>query len=583
MFFFSRDTLFCVLMCALKWPLLPMCVVRPPPAPRPPPPIVPLRHPTPTRRSRPLASSPCFCRAFLSHFHGRPEYRTLSHFVASTLDLSVSGLANSGDDSSGGGGGSVKTEIASAFPFSATASTSSSSSSAFARDVLTVYANRFREVRGGVDWVVVAEALGSSESSAAASRSSCSAHCDQATAETTCALLRWVSWADETVAAAGPSGGEPISERTAPTAAATSTAAVAAAADSASALRMNTRPYAEKALARHPRDTGLACAVAALEAATNRPDRAQRILEAALRASPHCSALWEQRLALEAGFGAGSKERAVSTASAAASTEVLLRLFYGGGRGRVGLGSVVPRCDSSSASSPPPPPSPHPSALQTRTACRIFAAVTNPLSRLQTKSLSLQGALQTPEKLSAAGAAAAAAAATAAAATAGSEAGAGREGGARGGEVGHLILATPVEVPRGVFLLTGLVSLSLANNCLAAIPAAVGRLLCLRSLDVSGNALTALPPSLSRLSGSLRVLRVARNRLASPLPAAPLTGLVSLRVLDLEHNALSEFPQAVVLALTDLRSLKLAGNGFPSRAPTGLSDALPHLEDLTLP
>ena len=76
---------------------------------------------------------------------------------------------------------------------------------------------------------------------------------------------------------------------------------------------------------------------------------------------------------------------------------------------------------------------------------------------------------------------------------------------------------------------------------------------------------------------------MARNRLASPLPAAPLTDLVSLRVLDLEHNALSEFPKAVVLALTELRSLKLAGNGFPSRAPTGLSDALPHLEDLTLP
>ncbi|CAM9838556.1 unnamed protein product, partial [Laminaria digitata] len=463
----------------------------------------------------------------------RPEYRTLSHFVASTLDLSVSGSASLGADSSGGsgGGGGGKTVIASAFPFAATASSPSSSSSSFACDVLTVYANRFREVRGGVDWVVVAEALGSSEDSEAASRSSSSPLLsDQATAETTCALLRWVSWADEPPAAAtAPSGGlEPISEATAAAAAAAAVAAAAAAADGASALRRNARPYAEKALARHPRDTGLACAVAALEAATNRPDRAQRILEAALRASPHCSALWEQRTALEAGFGAGSKERADSTASAAASADVLMRLFYGGGSRRVG-------------------------ALQARAACRVFAAVTNPLSRRQTKSLSLQGALlQAPEKSTAAAAAAAATAATA-------------------------------EIPRSVFLLTGLVSLSLANNGLAAVPPAVGRLLCLRSLDVSGNALTALPPSLSRLSGSLRVLRAARNRLASPLPAAPLTNLASLRVLDLEHNALTEFPEAVVLALTDLRSLKLSGNVFASRAPKGLSDALPHLEDLTLP
>lgn len=35
-----------------------------------------------------------------------------------------------------------------------------------------MYANRFREVRGGVNWVVVAKTLGSSENRAAASRSS---------------------------------------------------------------------------------------------------------------------------------------------------------------------------------------------------------------------------------------------------------------------------------------------------------------------------------------------------------------------------------------------------------------------------
>ena len=492
--------------------------------------------------------------------------------MASSLDQSLSGSTNSDADlnGDGGGGGGGKAEITSGFPFSATASSSSSSS--FARDILTVYATRFREVRAGIDWVVVAEALGSSEESVATVSAAAShpSYSDHATAEATGVLLRWVSWADEPTAVTGPSGRHSKKESTA-----TAEAAAVATADGASALRRNARPYAEKALAKHPRDTGLACAVAALEAATNRPDRAQRILEAALRASPHCSALWEQRIALEAGFGAGSKERADSTASAAMSAEVLLRLFYGDGRGQVRLGPDS-RSGLSAAASPPQP---HPSSLPARTACLVFSAVTNPFSRQQTKSLSLQGALQTPVKPTVA-------AATATAESgAGATRGGGRGGGGRGGGGGvdRLPLPLPVEVPRGVFLLTGLVSLSLANNGLTAIPLAIGRLLCLRSLDISGNALTALPPSLSRLSHSLRVLRIARNRLASPLPAAPLGELVSLRAVDLEHNALSEFPEATVLRLTALRSLKLAGNGFPSRAPAGLPDALPHLEELTLP
>lgn len=325
------------------------------------------------------------------------------------------------------------------------------------------------------------------------------------------ALLRWVSSIDEAAAVSGSGQG-------------------GAASNLAEALRSHARPYAEKALARHPGDPGLAGAVAALEAATGRPDRAQRILEVALLARPLCSALWEQRMDLESAFGGGSAERATATASAAASKQALLRLCCSDDRSASGSGS---RALSSAARS----------AQQAQARGRILAAVSNPLSRRQTKSLSLRGVLE--------------------------------------GEAGRPPALS--EVPQSAFLLTSLVSLSLANNGLTALPTAVGRLLSLRSLDASGNALTALPPSLSALSGSLRVLRLRRNRLRSPLKADPFGDLVNLRVLDLEDNELSQFPTTIILRLKELRVLKLAGNRFPPRAPTSLADALPHLEELTLP
>lgn len=446
--------------------------------------------------------------------HDRMEYPTLANFVTSTLERSVNGMLGAGGNSGVGRADGASSSYSSA---------AATPESSFGCNVLTMYANRFREVRGGVDWVVIAEALGSGETGTATSSSGQAAP----TPAGACALLRWVSWADELGAAPGPPGRAITAD------------AAEAAADSALVLKSNARPYAEKALRMHSGDAGLAGAVAALEAATGRPDLAQRVLEAALRAHPQCSALWEQRVALEAAFGASSsRERAVATASAAASSGVLLRLRCVGYGGWSGLAS---------RRLPTVPPL-HPGARNTRNASRILAAVSNPSVRLATKSLSLQGAWEAPDKSAAAAAA-----------------------------------PPSAEVPRSVFLLTNLVSLSLARNGLDAVPSAVGRLLFLRSLDVSNNALTVLPPSLARLSGSLRVLRVARNRLSSPLPALPLGALVNLRVLDLESNALAQFPEEVVLLLTELRTLKLAGNHFSSRAPASLSDALPHLEELTLP
>lgn len=354
----------------------------------------------------------------------------------------------------------------------------------FSFDVLTVYANHFRGLRGGVDWVVAAEALERGGGGGEDGRSAA------------LALLRWVSWADEdenVTAGAGATGGS-------------------------LGILINARPYVEKALARHPGDPSLSGAVAALAVATRWPGLAQTILEAALRVNPYCAALWEQRIALEAGFGCGSTERAGATAAAAASSSALVRLSCGG---RLGGES--------------------PSALQARTAGRIATTISHPSSRRDKISFSLQAALAGPAPEAAVSPAAA------------------------------------TVVPRSVFLMKNLVSLSLAFNGLRSVPVAIGRLPRLRSLDVSGNLLTTLPLSLSRLSGKLRVLRAARNKLAT---ATPLEKLVGLRVLDLEHNELSQFP-AAVRRLTELRTLKLAGNGFGRGAPAGLMDVLPHLEELT--
>lgn len=428
----------------------------------------------------------------LDFVRNRVEYPTLAHFVASTLDRPVVG--------------DLSNEPGKHRPASVAAETSASS---FSFDVLTVYANHFRGVRGGVDWVVAAEALergggGGQDGRAAA-----------------LALLRWASWADndEDVAAAAGAGAGATSGSSG-----FQLNARPYAAGGRLGIQTNARPYVEKVLARHPGDPGLSGAVAALAVATRWPGRAQQVLETALRANPYCAALWEQRIALEAGFGYGSTERAGATAAAAASSSALVRLSCGGK-----LGGESP------------------SALQARTAGRIATMISHPSSRREAKSFSLQAVLAGPAQEAAAP------------------------------------TTVVVVVPRSMFLMKSLVSLSLALNGLLSVPVAIGRLPALRSLDISGNVLTALPLSLSRLSGTLRVLRAAGNKLKSPLSATPLGDLVSLRVLDLEHNELSQFPEAVVLGLTELRTLKLAGNQFCERAPTGLSDVLPHLEELTLP
>lgn len=439
---------------------------------------------------------------------GRSDYATIAGHLVSALDRSWDGESLSA-------GGRMAENV-------------SSSAASFAYDVLMLYTKGFREMRGGVDWVVVAEAFGNGDRKATVNKVSSRGSLGipgYLAASSACvrALLFWVNQADEAESEAehGP----------------------AVRAGGALAARRNARPYAEMALARDRDDTDLAGIVAALEASTGRPDRAQRILESALSRNGLCSTLWEQRIALEVAFGRRSKERASVTSLAAASREVLLRLRCVSDGVKIGSGRSDPSSTQISRQS---------MVLPTRVAGRLLAMVSNSSLRRETKSFSLQGALLVPDKTGTV-------------------------------TVQDSPIRLPTEVPKSLFLLKGLVNLSLAGNGLVALPSSIGSLVGIRSLDVSNNALTALPWSLSKLSGSLRLLRLAGNRLTSPLASSPLGDLVSLRLLDLENNALTRFPEEVVMTLKELRTLKLAGNRSFQRAPSGLTDALPHLEQLTLP
>ncbi|KAL6744766.1 hypothetical protein V8C86DRAFT_3006023 [Haematococcus lacustris] len=91
---------------------------------------------------------------------------------------------------------------------------------------------------------------------------------------------------------------------------------------------------------------------------------------------------------------------------------------------------------------------------------------------------------------------------------------------------------------------------ALAPGCLAS---------CSRvtSLDLSQTCLTALPPDTLQLGASLRILRLAGNKLTQLPPH--LTRLTRLEELQLINNELGSLPPELGL-MTSLRSLGLEGN-----------------------
>lgn len=103
--------------------------------------------------------------------------------------------------------------------------------------------------------------------------------------------------------------------------------------------------------------------------------------------------------------------------------------------------------------------------------------------------------------------------------------------------------------------------LSLADNCLERVPAALG---CrgagarLRYLDLSGNRLRTLPPWLGRALPALEVLDLRRNALRA-VPNEALRGLARLSHLRLDGNArLERLPSQLFVECASLRVLSMA-------------------------
>ncbi len=88
-----------------------------------------------------------------------------------------------------------------------------------------------------------------------------------------------------------------------------------------------------------------------------------------------------------------------------------------------------------------------------------------------------------------------------------------------------------------LFAYTFLTQLYLANNLLASLPSAIGRLRLLTHLDISGNQLTQLPTEIGMLT-SLRELLLFDNKIAT-IPAEFGT-LYQLEFLGMEGNPLQD-------------------------------------------
>ncbi|KAI9196358.1 hypothetical protein LWI28_023252 [Acer negundo] len=112
----------------------------------------------------------------------------------------------------------------------------------------------------------------------------------------------------------------------------------------------------------------------------------------------------------------------------------------------------------------------------------------------------------------------------------------------------------------GLTTLKCLMVLSVSQNCLNALPPALGALTSLQQLDVSNNTLTTLPTEISFLT-KLEILKANNNRISS-IPAC-IGDCNSLIEVDLSSNHLSELPETVG-NLLNLKALHLGNNGLKS-------------------
>jgi hypothetical protein len=105
-------------------------------------------------------------------------------------------------------------------------------------------------------------------------------------------------------------------------------------------------------------------------------------------------------------------------------------------------------------------------------------------------------------------------------------------------------------------LTTRLIKLSVCDNLLTELPAAIGNLTALQELDLSGNSLTDVPAWIKNLV-NLRVLNLSGNSLTD-VPTW-IKNLVNLRALNLSDNSLTNLP-AQIKNLTVLQYLYLSKN-----------------------
>jgi Leucine-rich repeat (LRR) protein len=120
------------------------------------------------------------------------------------------------------------------------------------------------------------------------------------------------------------------------------------------------------------------------------------------------------------------------------------------------------------------------------------------------------------------------------------------------------------SLPASLGEATGLHSLWLRNNRLAAVPEAVLRLHGLRELDLEGNGITSLPASIGSLR-HLESLHLAHNQITA-LPEE-ITQLQQLRFLVLNNNDLAVLPPSIG-SLGNLAQLSVQINRLTSLPPS---------------
>ncbi|XP_077365621.1 toll-like receptor 22 [Festucalex cinctus] len=126
----------------------------------------------------------------------------------------------------------------------------------------------------------------------------------------------------------------------------------------------------------------------------------------------------------------------------------------------------------------------------------------------------------------------------------------------------------------------GLRSLTLSQNSLSAVPAAVRNLTNLLELDLSSNNISSLACEDFSKLGKLRVLGLYQNHISSVMPCV-FKDLTNLQVLKLQANRITKLNAAFKIYLPNLRQLKLDKNRLTA-IEKGAFEGLRSLQNLSM-